>query len=137
LYLFIEGILRIISIFLDASLWGLKLVMGILGILAGIVVLNHPLLSAIAVPTYAVYVVGFLAVFEGVVGPIHAFKGGGSNAGISGVLTTIIGLILVFNPTFGVVALPLVLEALLAAGGIASVVMSFRLRSDPDATASI
>src|SRR5918997_6808141 len=49
-YLFIEGILRLVSIFLDSSLWGLKLGIGILGIFAGIVVLNHPLLSAIAIP---------------------------------------------------------------------------------------
>src|SRR3954452_3268461 len=62
-YLFIDGILRIVSMFLDSSLWGLKLVVGILGILAGIVVLNHPLWSATTVPAYIVYVVGFLAMF--------------------------------------------------------------------------
>src|SRR5215212_11885092 len=64
-YLFIEGILRIVSIFVDSSLWGLKLSIGILGLLAGIVVLNHPLLSAIQIPTFIAYVVGFLAIFEG------------------------------------------------------------------------
>src|SRR4051812_5971547 len=74
-YLLIEGILRIVSIFLDTSLWGLKLGIGVLGILAGIVVLNHPLLSALAIPTYIVYVVGFLALVEGVGGLIHAFQG--------------------------------------------------------------
>src|SRR3954453_3924890 len=104
-YLLIGGILRIVSIFLDSSLWGLKLVVGILGILAGIVVLNHPLLSAIEVPTYIVYIVGFLAMFEGIVGLIHAFQGGGWGAGILGILVIIFGLILVLNPFIGLVAL--------------------------------
>jgi len=84
-YLFIDGILRIVSIFLDTSLWGLKLAVGILGILAGIVVLNHPLWSAIAVPTYLVYIIGFLAIFQGIGGLIQAFQGGGWGAGILGV----------------------------------------------------
>src|SRR3954452_6729029 len=49
-YLLIDGILRVVSIFIDHSLWGLKLALGILGLIAGIVVLQHPLWSAIAVP---------------------------------------------------------------------------------------
>src|SRR3954463_16628122 len=51
-YLLIGGILRIVSIFLDSSIWGLKLVLGIIGIIGGIVVLNHPLWSALLVPTF-------------------------------------------------------------------------------------
>jgi uncharacterized membrane protein HdeD (DUF308 family) len=133
-YLFIDGILRIVSMFLDSSLWGLKLVVGILGILAGIVVLNHPLLSAIEVPTYIVYIVGFLAMFEGIAGLVHAFQGGGWGVGILGVLTSVLGLILVFNPLIGVIALPFVLGGFMLVGGIAAIVASFRLRSSPDAT---
>jgi uncharacterized membrane protein HdeD (DUF308 family) len=134
-YLFIEGILRIVSIFLDSSLWGLKLGIGILGIFAGIVVLNHPLLSTIAIPTYLAYVVAFLAIFEGVGGLIHAFQGGGWSAGILSILVMISGLILLLNPLIGVVALPLVLGGFMLVGGIAAIVASFRLRSGPDATA--
>jgi uncharacterized membrane protein HdeD (DUF308 family) len=85
-YLFIEGILRIVSIFLDSSSWGLKVIIGILGIIAGLVVLNHPLWSAIAIPTYIVYVIGFLAIFEGVGDLIQAFREGGWGAGILGIL---------------------------------------------------
>ena len=135
-YLLIEGILRLVSIFLDSSLWGLKLAIGILGLLAGIVVLNHPLISAIAIPTYIVYVVGFLAMFEGIVGLVHAFRGGGLGAGILGVLTSIFGLILVLNPLIGLVALPFVLGGFMLVGGIGAIVASFRLRSSSAATAA-
>src|SRR5215212_7173525 len=53
-YLFIGGILRIVNIFVDSSSWGWKLVGGILGVIAGIVVLNHPLWSTVLVPLYAI-----------------------------------------------------------------------------------
>ena len=133
-YLFIDGILRIVSIFLDTSLWGLKLAVGILGILAGIVVLNHPLWSAIAVPTYLVYIIGFLAIFQGIGGLIQAFQGGGWGAGILGVLTIIFGIIVVLNPLMGVVALPFVLGGFMLVGGIFAVVASLRMRRSPTAT---
>ena len=130
-YLFLEGILRIVSIFIDSSVWGLKLGIGIFGTIAGIVVLNHPVWSAIAIPTYIVYVVGFLAIFEGVGGVIHAFQGAGLGAGLLGVLAILFGLILVLNPLIGLLALPFVLGGVMLVGGIAAVVTSFRLRSSP------
>jgi uncharacterized membrane protein HdeD (DUF308 family) len=134
-YLLIGGILRIVSIFLDRSLWGLKLAVGILGILAGIVVLNHPLWSALAIPTYIVYIIGFLAIFQGIGSLIQAFQGGGWGAGILGILLIIFGLILLFNAWIGVAVLPFVLGGFMLAGGVAAIVVSFRLRSSPAPTA--
>jgi uncharacterized membrane protein HdeD (DUF308 family) len=135
-YLLIDGIFRIVSMFIDSSLWGLKLVLGILGVIAGIVVLQHPLWSSIAVPTYLVYFIGFLAMFQGFGGLIQAFRGGGWGAGILGILAIIFGIILVLSPLIGVVALPFFLGGFMLAGGIAAVVASFRLRSSPTATGS-
>jgi uncharacterized membrane protein HdeD (DUF308 family) len=114
----------------------LKLVIGIFGILAGIVVLNHPLWSAIAIPAYIVYVIGFLAIFEGVGGLIQAFQGGGWGAGILGVLVIVFGIIVLLNPLIGVIALPFVLGGFMLVGGIAAIVASFRLRSSTAATGS-
>src|SRR3712207_9274893 len=50
LYLFIACIFRIIGIFLDSSLWGWKLVAGVLCLIAGLAVLDHPLWSTITAP---------------------------------------------------------------------------------------
>lgn len=135
-YLLIYGIFRIVSMFIDSSLWGLKLAVGILGIIAGIAVLNHPLWSAIAVPTYLVYITGFVAILQGIVGLIQAFQGGGWGAGILGILAIIFGIILVLNPLIGVVALPIVLGGFMLAGGIAAVIASFNLRSSTTTTGS-
>jgi uncharacterized membrane protein HdeD (DUF308 family) len=133
-YLLIEGIMRLVSIFIDHSLWGLKLAIGILGIFGGMVVLTHPLWSAIAIPTYIVYIVGFLAIFQGVVGLIQMFRGDGWGAGILGILAIIFGVIVLANPLIGVVALPFVLGVSMLAGGIAAIVASFSLRSSSDTT---
>src|SRR3954454_13853244 len=130
-YLLIGGILRVVSIFIDHSLWGLKLVLGILGLIAGIVVLQHPLWSSILVPTYLVYFIGFLAIFQGFAGLIQAFRGGGWGAGIVGIMAIIFGIIVLLNPLIGVVALPFVLGGFMLVGGIAAVVAAFRLRSSP------
>jgi uncharacterized membrane protein HdeD (DUF308 family) len=132
-YLLIGGILRIVSIFLDASLWGWKLFAGILGIIAGIVVLQHPLWSALVVPAWIVFLVGFLAIVQGILGVVLAFQGGGWGAGILGVLGFIFGLILVANPLIGVVALPFVLGGFMLVGGIIAIVASFRMHSNPTA----
>jgi uncharacterized membrane protein HdeD (DUF308 family) len=72
--------------------------------------------------------------FQGFGGLIQAFRGGGWGGGILGVLTIFFGLILVLNPLIGLVALPFVLGGFMLAGGIAAIVVSFRLRSSPSAT---
>ena len=133
-YLFIGGILRMVSIFTDTSSWGWKVFGGILGILAGIVVLNHPLWSTIAIPTYLVYLIGVLAIAQGAVCLFMAFTGDGWGIGILGILSSIFGIIVLANPLIGVVALPFVLGGFMLVGGIAAVVASFRLRSSPAAT---
>jgi uncharacterized membrane protein HdeD (DUF308 family) len=130
-YLFLGGVFRIVSIFTDSSSWGWKLLGGLLGIIAGVLVLQHPLLSTIIVPTYIVYFIGFLAIAEGVFELIAAFRGSGWGLGILGILRVLFGIILVLNPLLGVVALSLVLGGLMLLGGVFAVVAAFRLRSAP------
>jgi uncharacterized membrane protein HdeD (DUF308 family) len=135
-YLLIGGILRMVSIFTDSSSWGWKFIGGIFGILAGIVVLNHPLWSTIPIPTYLVYLISVLAIAEGAVCLFRAFQGDGWGIGILGILSIIFGLVVILNPLIGVVALPFVLGGFMLAGGIAAVIASFNLRSSPTTTGS-
>ena len=122
-----------VSIFTDTSSWGWKFFGGILGILAGIVVLNHPLWSTIAIPTYLVYLISVLAIAEGAVCLFMAFQGDGWGIGILGILSIIFGLVVILNPLIGVVALPLSWE-----GSCWSAALPRRgvipLRSSPAAT---
>jgi uncharacterized membrane protein HdeD (DUF308 family) len=133
-YLFLGGIFRVVSLFTDSSSWGWKLVGGLLGIIAGIAVLQHPIWSTVIVPTYIIYIIGFIAIAEGVIELIAAFQGSGWGLGILGILRIVFGIILVSNPLLGVLALPIVLGALMLVGGIFAVVVSLRMRSSPAAT---
>ena len=133
-YLFLGGIFRVVSIFTDSSSWGWKLVGGLLGIIAGIAVLQHPILSTVIVPTYIIYIIGFIAIAEGVIELIAAFQGSGWGLGILGILRIVFGIILVLNPLLGVIVLPILLGAFMLVGGIFAVVASLRMRSRPAAT---
>ena len=128
LYLFIAGLFRIIGVFVDSSLWGLKLAAGVLCILAGILVLRHPMWSGVLVPTVLVFYVGFLSIFQGGIGIYLAFRGGGWGIGVLGALGILFGLILVSNPIIGVATLPLALGIFMLAGGVVAVGQAFRMR---------
>ena len=126
----VGGVLRTVSIFVDSSLWGWKLLGGIIGILAGMVVLQHPLWSTLLVPAVYVIILGIQGLMFGGTSLVVAFRGGGWGAGILGALSIVFGIILLLNPVFiGIAVLPFVLGAFALVGGIAAVVGAFRLRS--------
>jgi uncharacterized membrane protein HdeD (DUF308 family) len=128
LYWLIKGIIEIISIFIDSSQWGWKLFGGIVGILAGILILQHPLWSAWLVPGVTVIVIGIFGIIIGLVGLVRAFQGGGWGLGILAVLSLLMGILLIANPLFSAALFPFVLGAFAFVGGIAAIVMAFRMR---------
>jgi uncharacterized membrane protein HdeD (DUF308 family) len=130
LYLFIAGIFRIIGIFLDSSSWGLKLLGGVVCLIAGLAVLRHPLWSTVGVPAGLVIIVGFLAMLQGAAGLVVAFQGGGWGMGILSVLGILLGLILVINPLIGVATLPFILGIFMLIGGVGAVIQAFRIRRE-------
>jgi uncharacterized membrane protein HdeD (DUF308 family) len=127
-YWLVDGIVRLVSIFVNPSGWGWKLCMGILGIILGFAVIQHPLWSAVLIPTTLVIVVGFLGMAIGVLQMIAAFRGAGWGTGILGAISTLLGLILVFNPLSGLVALPFVLGFLAIVGGVVAPVVALGKR---------
>ena len=132
----ISGILGLVSIFIDSSLWGWKLFSGILGIIAGIVVLQHPIWSTLLVPAVLVIFLGIQAIISGGASLVLAFQGGGWGMGILGVLNIILGLVLLINPWIGVAVLPFILGALGLVGGIAGIVGAFAIRRGSAAPAT-
>jgi len=125
----VGGLFRIISIFLESSLWGWKLVGGVFGILAGIVVMQHPLWSSVLVPAIYVIILGIQALISGGVSLVLAFSGGGWGAAILGALSVIFGLVLLFNVWIGVAVLPFILGAVGIVGGGLAIAVAFAMRS--------
>jgi uncharacterized membrane protein HdeD (DUF308 family) len=97
LYWLIQGIFTLIGMFVDHSAWGWKLFMGILSILAGIVVLRHPIASTAVIPSILILLLGIQGVIVGIVSLIMAFRGGGWGAGILGAISIVFGIILILN----------------------------------------
>ena len=127
-YWFIVGIIDIVRIFMDSSMWGWKLFSGIIGILAGIAIINYPLWASVLVPTVLVWVFGFFGIMIGVIGLIQAFQGAGWGAGILGILSILFGLLLLVNAFVASFTLPFIFGILSVVGGIAALVMAFRMR---------
>jgi uncharacterized membrane protein HdeD (DUF308 family) len=125
----VGGLFRIVSIFIDTSLWGWKLVGGVLGIVAGIVVLQHPLWSSVLVPAVYVIILGIQGLVLGGVNLVMAFRGEGWGIGILGALSLVFGLVMLFNVWIGVAVLPFVLGAVGIVGGVFAIVIAFRMRS--------
>ena len=126
----ISGIMELVSLFVDRSAWGLKLLGGIIGIWAGVVILQHPLAGTLALGFGIVIILGIQALILGVINIIQAFRGAGWGIGLLGVVNIIFGLILLGNAALSAAVLPWVLGGFAVVGGIAAIVMAFRLRSN-------
>lgn len=131
IYWLISGTFTLVSMFVDHTAWGWKLFVGLLGIIAGILILRHPLAGAIVIPQTIVLLVGIQGLITGSVMLIMAFQGGGWGAGILGALSMLFGFILMFNYWVPGVALTLVwVTAILAiAGGIVQIIQAFQNRN--------
>ena len=126
IYWLITGIFSLVTIFVDKTLWGLKLFAGILGILAGFAILQHPLWSTILLPTVLVIFLGVDGLIIGVISLVAAFKGGGWAAGILGGLSILFGLLLLGSPLIAAFALPYVYGVVSLIGGVAAIIAAFR-----------
>jgi uncharacterized membrane protein HdeD (DUF308 family) len=127
----VQGIFDIIAIFIDHSMWGWKLFIGIVSIIAGSYILSYPIASAVALPKIFVLVLGIWGLMYGIILLIMAFQGGGWGAGILGVLGIIFGIALMANYYVVGMGLSMLWTAAVFAffGGIVMIVQAFRQRS--------
>lgn len=129
IYWLVIGVLSLASIGLDRTMWGWKLASGILGVIAGIIVVRDPLWSALLVPTVLILFLAVDAVIMGVAQFVHAFGGGGVGLALLGLLNIIFGLILLLNPLIGVYALPIILGFCALIGGMVIAIRAFVSRN--------
>ncbi len=127
---FIGGIIDLITIFFDKTAWGWRLFSGILGIIAGLIIIRHPMWASLLVPATLAWLLGILGVVIGIMALIRAFQGEGWGVGILGVISIVLGLWL-FGAQFGVQIATIIYGAAIWAiiMGIVAVIMAFRVRS--------
>ena len=127
----VQGIFDIIAIFVDHSMWGWKLFIGIISLAAGFYIVSYPIASAIALPKIFVLVLGIWGLMYGFILLFMAFQGGGWGAGILGVLGIIFGIALMANYYVAGMGLSMLWTAAVFAfvGGIVMIFQAFRQRS--------
>ena len=128
-YWLITGVLSLVQMFVDPLIpWFWSLLSGILGIAAGILVLKHPMLAALTVPTLIVIVLGVEALIMGGVNLIAGIKGGGIASVLLGVVNILIGILLLSSPKSAALAVPLVFGIILLVQGVALAILAFRAK---------
>jgi uncharacterized membrane protein HdeD (DUF308 family) len=123
-YWLICGIFDLVSVFVDRRHWGWKIFNGVIGIVAGIVIVRHPLWSAVLVPITLVWVLGFIGILIGVTHVIRAFTGGGWGSAVLGLLSLLFGLILLAQPIESLAVLVLLISVWAVVGGAVAIVVS-------------
>src|SRR4026208_1952145 len=84
-YWLVVGVLELVRMFVDRSVpWYWSLLIGLLGIAAGLLVLNHPLFAAVILPATLVIYLGVLGIVIGIFAIIGGFSGGGIGSLIFG-----------------------------------------------------
>lgn len=130
LYWLAMGVLELVRMFVDRSVpWIWSLLIGVLGVVAGVLVLNHPLFAAVVLPATLVIYLGILGLVVGAIGIIGAFTGGGIGSFIFGGINLLIGLLLLSSPVTAALAVPLVFGVLLLIEGVALIFWAFSVRT--------
>ena len=128
IYWLISGIFSLVSIFLDSTQWLWKLFSSIIGILAGIAIIDHPILSAIFVPATMLVVMAILGIAFGLFHLIQVFRGGSWIWGLLGVFSILLGILLFSVPVLSTIALPFVFGGVCLVGGVVLIYLAFRFR---------
>ncbi len=128
-YWFFSGIVTLFSAFSDSRERGMKIFLGILGIILGLLILAYPLYSTFVVPFIFTIMVGVFALIYGFIALYGGLTGKGWGVGILGLLSVIFGLIILANPYVSTLAVPFVFGILGVIFGFAAIVGSFFLRS--------
>jgi len=129
IYWVFRGALNLISLIWDRRLWGWKIIAGVLGIVAGWIVWQNPVTSAVILSQFTVWMLAFIAIFFGISDLIRAFKGGGWVSAVIGVISIIFAFLMFSNTLRASASLPIAMGILAIFGGIIALFGSFRLRS--------
>jgi uncharacterized membrane protein HdeD (DUF308 family) len=123
------GIVSVIGALIFPENRGWNLLSGILSIIAGALILMYPIFSPFILLKFLIIFIGAWVIVNGAVKLAWALKGGGWGVGILGVLTIILGLLLLTNSLVGVLVLPWVFGFFLLIGGIGEVIWGIKMRT--------
>lgn len=129
-YWLIMGIFALVRVFVDQSVpWIWSLLIAIVGILAGLSIIKHPLLAAVGVPTAIVVIIAIQGLLMGGLEIISAFLGAGIVSFILGAIYIAISLLLLAKPVAAAITLPMIFGVLLLVQGAAILAFALVMRA--------
>lgn len=128
------GILDLVHAFTRSERRGWNIFTGILGLLAGGVILagfmqDRGAMTTFAVANVFVLMFGILGIMYGIMGLVAAFTGGGWAPGVLGALAVLFGFWILAKPLAATISLPWAIGFFLIFEGIFMIIAAFRLRS--------
>jgi len=102
---------------------------GILGIVAGIIIMIHPIAGTLVTIAFGFYLLAFAAIVTGIINLVGGFQRTLSwGVSLLGAAQIILGIFLVTHPLAGMLAYVPTLGMLAIAAGIVIIISSFRVR---------
>jgi len=133
-YWLVGGLFAIGSLFVDKTNIGIKILLSVINIIAGILILIHPFFSTLFIISFFVIFIGFWACFIGAVHLFQAFTTKDAGNGVLGLLSLIFGILLLVNPFIAVALIPFVAGGFAVVAGISAIVISFGAKKAQAAT---
>ena len=126
LWWLISGVGSLVSLAWDRTLWGWTIASGLLGIVAGLAIVRHPLWSTVIVEGALFVFLGGIGLALGISLIARAVSTREWGVGVLGVVDVLVGLALLFNPLASVIALPILVGGLAMLGGAAALLAAIR-----------
>ena len=135
-YMLVDGILAIVAAVRTRgsdTRWGLLIVEGVLGVLAGIIAFVWPGITALAL----LYLIAAWSIVTGVLEIVAAIRLRREIEGewaliLGGILSVLFGVLLAVLPGPGILALVWLIGAYAVAFGVILIVLAFRVRNEAD-----
>ena len=127
-YWFVSGMFGLFSAAMYPEDRGWKILLGILGIIAGLIILTYPLYSTVLILPFLAILIGLWGLIMGVIYVFRGFSGKDWAAVILGFIGIIIGFIILIHPLITAAVLPFVLGCFAIIGGIAAIIGAFMIR---------
>ncbi len=128
LWWLIQGIFMVFAVFIDREDVGWKLAIGLLGVVAGIIVLANPNeVTDLFKGAFGV-VLGIIGILVGLSAIFGSFRGGGFGALVFGAVSLLIGLLILFNAQFTTSLLITLFAILLIVDGVAGIYLAIKYK---------
>jgi uncharacterized membrane protein HdeD (DUF308 family) len=111
-------------VFIDRTDMWWKLILGLLGVTAGIVVLANPVQSGELLGSALAIVLGVIGVVTGLVAIIGGFRGGGFGAILFGVVSAAVGLLFIFYPEGSFTTMVTIVGIILMVDGVVAIFLA-------------